>query len=69
MGDHTTKRIETLKLLKELQQPNEKPGATFLRALYALRRLPDVERVRDEWCNEYAALRDAQHGREERVGE
>lgn len=55
---HTAKRIEILRLLKEVQLHNESPGDTIIRALQALRDLPDVELIRDEWCVEYVALRD-----------
>lgn len=54
---HTAERIEMMQLLKELQHPDEMPGHTILRALQALRQLPEVERIRDEWCSEYVALR------------
>lgn len=57
--NHTAKRVEMLRLIKQLQQPDESPGNTIVRALEALRSLPSVETVRDEWCAEYVVLRDA----------
>lgn len=55
----TAKRIEAVQLLHELRREGEPTGDVFLRALRALKSLPEVERVRDEWCKEYTALRDA----------
>lgn len=55
----TEKRIEVVQLLQQLRQDGETTGDVFLRGLRALKALPEVERIRGEWCNEYVALRDA----------
>lgn len=54
----TEKRIEVVKLLHELRRDGEATGDVFLRGLNALKSLPEVERVRDEWCAEYVRIRD-----------
>lgn len=54
----TEKRIEVIKLLHEFRNEGETTGDVFLRGLRALKALPNVEHVRDEWCAEYAAMRD-----------